>query len=277
MDMNEKRLQVLCNKITEKGKKGVKTLDDVINNIEALAQEKTVNGEVEMYLPLQEKEEIFHLIYPNGYIDANVELNVSLQMAMAKATVYDDDGKVIGVGFADQKVNLMPVFEGSDVCWQGVRRLAKGRATSDALRAAGIASWFKDDPMFSQAVDNYDADKTDEGPSEDRSKEISEKLKAAEKKPITKETTDTANTTATADAAAIAADIPSVDEEEIPFEVQDPHRAYVLHGGAYDGKTIGEVEKIKPSYLASCLKAYEAGKMPKADPELINSLKAVVG
>ena len=276
MNLNEKRLAVLCDRINERtGKKNTKTLDDIINNIEVLSESKEVGGEIEKYLPLQVKEELFHLLYPQGYIDADVNLNMNLGMAMAKATVHDDEGKIIGVGFADQKVDLMPVFDGDSVRWQGVRRLAKGRATSDALRAAGIASWFKDDPLLEKAIDEYDADKNTEKP-EDMSSEIAAKLEAVTKTQVEAKKAETIS--------EIAKDIPDGDGDEIPFDPQEPsknpprdiQRAYILKGGSYDGKTIGEVEKEKPSYLISILRAYETGKMPKADPALIDNIKMVV-
>ncbi len=240
--ITEVRQRMLVKRINEKAGKEVckNDLSSVIDNLEYLLEDKEVDGVAQKYLPLQIKQEVFHLIYPNGYIHCEVDMNFKERIAMAKAVVYaDSKGELsLGEGFADQMVSLVPIFDSSDAQMQACRRLAKGRATSDALRDAGIASWFPDDAAFYEQVDLSDADESEN------------KVK-----------TET-----------LVKDI-----EALPFDnnQRDPIREFVLQGGKYPDTSLGDVETKDPGYLIKLYTAYKDGKWPDASKELISNLESI--
>ena len=248
--ITEIRTRILCKRINEKvGKEICKDdLASVLDNLEYLLETKQVDGVEQKYLPLQIKQEVFRLIYPNGYIHSDVEMNFKERMAMAKVTVYaDSKGELtLGEGIADQMISLVPIFDSSDAQIQACRRLAKGRAASDALRDAGIASWFPDDPMFYAQVDTCDADNT--------AKDV-------------------------ADTKGIVTEMAGKDISDIglPFDndKKDPIRAFVLQGGKYPDTSLGDVEEKDPGYLIKLYTAYKDGRWPDASSELITNLETM--
>ena len=252
MDMEKMtaiRTKMLMERINEKAGKNVckNELASILENLEHLLEPKQVNGEVQKFLPLQIKQEVFHLIYPNGYIHTDVEMNFKERIAMAKATVYaDSKGELIlGEGLADQMISTVPIFDSSDAQIQACRRLAKGRAASDALRDAGIASWFPDDPAFYEQVDRADADSADDSVIDTK--------------------------------ASVTQIMDSVSAEELPFDndTTDPIRAFTLQGGKYPDATLGDIEKKDPGYLIKLYTFYKDGKWNDASQELISNLETM--
>ncbi len=241
--LNDVRMRILAKRINDKAGKSVckPDLSSIIDNLEVLLEEKEIDGEVQKYLPLQIKQEVFHLVYPDGYIHCDVEMNFKEGVAMAQAYAFaDSKGEMaLGEGLADQMIGLVPIFDSREAQVQACRRLAKGRAASDALRDAGIASWLPDDPAFYSTVDG-----------------------------MTQNAIDT-NSTVTQEPEA-----PST----LPFDndISDPIRSYVLEGGKHPDKNLGDIEKEDPDYLVTMYTAYKNGKWSSAPRDLISNIETII-
>lgn len=252
------RIKILAKRINDKAKELQKetsksnsndvicaeTLESILDNLEYLLEPKNVDGQVQKYLPLQIKQELFHLIYPNGYIHCNVEMNFNNQLAMAQAFVYGDSkGEItLGEGFADQAVSNVKIIGTTVEQLQACRRIAKGRATSDALRDAGIASWLPDDPAFYDQVDLADADDNSDG------------------------------------IPASISTIPSDEEEPLPFDndTPDPIRSFILRGGKHPNTSLGDIEQKDPNYLIMMYMRYKDGSWTNVSTELITNLESII-
>lgn len=289
--LNSVRLKALNERISKKAKEAgreidLKTLEDAVDNLGLLLEEKEVNGEKQKFLPLQIKEELFHLLFPNGCIRVLVEFDKDLQMALATAKVFADNEVLLGEGLADQKVSAVHVFDSEDRALQATRRIAMGRAKSDALRNAGIASWFPDDMVLDAAIDHATDDVNNSLDVIDKTEEVKEKLKKGSKKIEDKPIFDE-NYRAPLDKTnperpinkmlqEMDAEFTGTEPEEIPFEevLKDP-RAYTFANGDYKGKTIGDVEKTDPDFLLRIFSAHRSGKIT-ANPDMIDSIIKVV-
>ena len=198
----------------------VTNAEELIENIDALAETKQVDGVDKLFLPLEWKKELFRLAYPDGMIQTEVTW-VGQKFATAVARVYANDS-LLSEGQACQAVSLVPAFSSVDAQISQCESIARGRAESKALYNAGIASWIRGDI---ENTDRVDEDKPAPEPV-DKTAEIA---KAIEVK----------------DEAA----------EEIPFEdvVNETKRTTMIHGGKYDGKTIGDLEVENPALLFKML------------------------
>ena len=290
--LNKTRLSALCLRINaKKGAEVATDLDSCIDNLEYLLEDKTVDGESRKYLPLSIKEELFHLIYPDGYVHCETIFHNDTQMASCEAYVYADASgeRCIGEGLADQKVSEVNIFDGADRAIQATRRICKGRAKSDALRDAGIASWFCDD-FLSDVSDTADEDVNNGNiTSEDRSEEVENAIKENIKMDVVNEDAgETVAPTSKKNPARpinkMIAEIDDSDEGDyIPFEEKTPEvkepsieRSYTLQGGKYDGKTLGDLEKEEPEYLVNLFHLWKSGKWQKADKALLQNIAMIV-
>ena len=289
--LNKTRLSALCLRINaKKGAEVATDLDSCIDNLEYLLEDKTVDGESRKYLPLSIKEELFHLIYPDGYVHCETIFHNDTQMASCEAYVYADASgeHCIGEGLADQKVSEVNIFDGADRAIQATRRICKGRAKSDALRDAGIASWFCDD-FLSDVSDTADEDINNGNlPSEDRSAEVENAIKENIKMDVVNEDDDenvvpeSKKNPARPINEMLAAMGDSDDDGYIPFEESTPaegqsiERSYVLHGGKCDGKNLGDVEKEMPEYMIYLFNLWKSGKWKKVDKALLQNIAMIV-
>lgn len=219
--MQAKAEQKFFEAVAKASGNNVTNAEELIDNIDALAETKQVDGVDKLFLPLEWKKELFRLAYPDGMIQTEVTW-VGQKFATAVARVYNNDS-LLSEGQACQAVSLVPAFSSVDAQISQCESIARGRAESKALYNAGIASWIRGDI---ENTDRVDEDKPAPEPV-DKTAEIA-KIIEIKKEPET---------------------------EEIPFEeiVEKDPRAVVVHGGKVDGKTIGELEVENPALLFKML------------------------
>lgn len=282
--LNNIRLKVLMERInSKKGNNVANDLPSVIDNLDTLCESKVTEGNNEIFLPLRYKMEIFHLLYPTGYIHTEATYNSSLKMAVANSVVYaDKDGTILGEGFADQMVSLVPIFDGLDKATQAARRIAKGRAASDALKDAGIASWFNDDMLLDEAVDHGTDDKPAPTPIvSDKADEITAKIKEEASKTLKADNDVIISDEQKSETRPINQLFPlnKNEAEEVPFEDALPfgndepeenlktgiEYAFKLEGGKYPGNSLAEIESKDPEYLVKLLSYIKKGSWNTSD------------
>lgn len=225
------RLKALCDRINAVNKETTaRTLADVLENISALAV-KEEDGT--SYIPLAVKEEVFHLLYPDGYSNTEVVYDKGMEMASARCVVYADaQGKVLGEGFAYQKRDLTPTFLGGSSADQAVCRIAKGRAKSDAIRDAGILSWFHEDTVILMDKAIVEVEKKPEPQPEpiDKTAQVQQAL-------VMSDSTEEPPKKGT-------------PKETAPVEPEE----YIFQSGSVKGRTLTDVCEKNPEAIVNALK-----------------------